>query len=98
MTDKKRKRFGWVEGWEVLELKLSILMTSVFLVYGYRSRTVRNGSTDIYGEKGALGEDFRESKEEEVGVFHSSEIRSEEFDLGVERLSMCIGSSVVEEG
>jgi hypothetical protein len=32
------------------------------------------GSTDIYGEKGALCEDFGESKEEEVGVFNTSEI------------------------
>ena len=32
------------------------------------------GSTDIYGEKGALCEDFGESKEEEVVVFNSSEI------------------------
>ena len=56
------------------------------------------GSTDIYGEWSVLGEDFGESKEEEVGVFDASEISSEEFDLGVERLCMGIGSSVVEEG
>jgi hypothetical protein len=50
------------------------------------------------GSEVFLGEDFRESKKEEVGVFNASEISSEELDLRVQRLSMRIGSSVVEEG
>jgi len=44
--------------------------------YGFIPQTYCDdqGSTDIYGEKGALCEDFGESKEEEVVVFNSSEI------------------------